>query len=60
MDNNVIRDAFTSQSKKGYLSDKMVNLINSLIAAEFNAQQLYKSMVTCNLDLAKDKFVVIS
>lgn len=46
MDNNVIRDAFTSQTKKGYLSNKMVTLINSLIAAEFNAQQLYKSMET--------------
>lgn len=46
MDTKVI-DAFNSKlKKKAYLSDKMIQLINDLIAAEFNAQQLYKSMST--------------
>lgn len=45
MDNSIIMEAF-SKKKKSYLSDKMVSLINDLIAAEFNAQQLYKSMST--------------
>ena len=45
MDTKVINEAF-SNKKKAYLSSKMIGLINDLIAAEFNAQQLYKSMST--------------
>lgn len=43
MDN--ISGAFQNK-KKAYLSQKMIDLINSLIAAELNAHQLYKSMIT--------------
>lgn len=42
-----VSEVFANKAKKkAYLSDKMVTLINELIAAEFNAQQLYKSMAT--------------
>lgn len=35
-----------SRKKKKYLSDKIEQLVNELIAAEFNASQLYKSLAT--------------
>lgn len=45
MDTKVINESFSTK-KKAYLSEKMIGLINDLIAAELNAQQLYKSMST--------------
>lgn len=42
-----VSNAFATQAKKkAYLSERMIGLLNELIAAEFNAQQLYKSMAT--------------
>lgn len=46
MDNNVIEEALRAKKKKEYISSKISSLINDLIAAEFNASQLYKSMGT--------------
>lgn len=44
---DAVSTAFAGQlKKKAYLSDRMITLINELIAAELNAQQLYKSMAT--------------
>jgi ferritin len=46
MDVNVIEDALRAKKKKEYISPKISSLMNDLIAAEFNASQLYKSMAT--------------
>lgn len=46
MDASEISGIFSKEKKKSYLSDKIHALINSLIAAELNASQLYKSMAT--------------
>lgn len=45
MESTKIADAFAKR-KKTYLSVKIESLINDLIAAEFNASQLYKAMAT--------------
>lgn len=44
MDTNKIEDALRANKKKEYISSSMSLLLNSLIAAELNASQLYKSM----------------
>ena len=44
MDIKDVNKAFDKGKKKSYLSPKIESLMNSLIAAEFNASQLYESM----------------